>query len=111
MRLKLKALTLPLLSTLILTAFTQARAQQGESTFQLRAAQYKLSRLAATRATDPTGCSPRAGPVRSPDRDPPAFRARRASVPGCTGTWDFFRKDSGPVTRTGIGHPLPVARN
>jgi len=52
MRLKLKALTLPLLSTLILTAFTQARAQQGESTFQLRAAQYKLSRLAATRATD-----------------------------------------------------------
>lgn len=52
MRAKIRALVLPLLSALLLLPSAQARGQQAESTFELRAAQYGLSRLAATVASD-----------------------------------------------------------
>src|SRR5919107_1617737 len=52
MRAKTRALFLPLLSALLLLPFTQARGQQAESTFELWAAQYSVSRLAATAAAD-----------------------------------------------------------
>lgn len=52
MRIRLRILTLSLLCSLLLIPFTQARGQQDETTFQLRAAQYKLSRLSATAASD-----------------------------------------------------------
>lgn len=52
MRIRLRTLTLSLLSSLLLMPLTQARGQQAESTLQLRAAQYRLSRLSATAASD-----------------------------------------------------------
>jgi hypothetical protein len=52
MRTKLRTLTLSLLTALLLIPFTQARGQQAEATFDLRAAQYRLSRLSATAASD-----------------------------------------------------------
>jgi hypothetical protein len=52
MRAKIRTLALSLLFALPLLASTQARGQQAESTFELSAAQYRLSRLAATVASD-----------------------------------------------------------
>jgi hypothetical protein len=52
MRTKLRTLTFSVLIALILIPFAQARGQEAESTFYLRAAQYRLARLSATTASD-----------------------------------------------------------
>lgn len=52
MRTRLRTLVLSLLPALLLTAFTQARGQQADATFDLQAVQYRLSRLSATAASD-----------------------------------------------------------
>jgi hypothetical protein len=52
MRTKLRTLILTLLPALLLLPFTQARGQEAESTFHLRAAQYRIARLSETAASD-----------------------------------------------------------
>lgn len=52
MRTKFRAFTFLLMAALLLVPFTQARGQQAEATFPLRAAQYRLNRLAPTAASD-----------------------------------------------------------
>jgi hypothetical protein len=52
MRIRLRILTLPLLSALLLLPLTQARGQQSQSDIPLRATQYRLSRLSATVSSD-----------------------------------------------------------